>query len=297
MPAASVTPAILTVRTECSGGPIAQQVEASQDLHGFNRLTILIHGYNNSACVAQHSYKDFLGLADVNDASVFALFGQLCAFYWPGDARFLGPLSYPNEIPKAKEAARILGEFLEHIAAGRGLPLEIRLVCHSLGNRVALELVKALLAANSQTIRFVGALLMAAAVKVSMVEDEQSLEPAALAAGDTYVLFSNSDKVLHFAFPPGEFLAGEGFGTAVGRTGEPTDVFPRTKSMDGFDHGSYWSGDATGTQVRAWLGLATSRTIDSNSLDENPPAVAVELPQRSTPSRSVGASISECHCD
>ena len=86
MPAASVTPAILTVRTECSGGPIAQQVEASQGLHGFNRLTILIHGYNNSACVAQHSYKDFLGLADVNDASVFALFGQLCAFYWPGDA-------------------------------------------------------------------------------------------------------------------------------------------------------------------------------------------------------------------
>jgi hypothetical protein len=190
-----------------------------------------------------------------------------------------------------------LSGFLENIAVGRGLPLEIRLVCHSLGNRVALELIKALLAANSQTIRFVGALLMAAAVKVSMVEDEQSLEPAALAAGDTYVLFSNSDKVLHFAFPPGEFLAGEGFGTAVGRSGEPARVFPRTKSMEGFDHGSYWSGDATGTQVRTWLGLATSRTIDSNSLEENAALQPAELPHRSTPSRSVGDSISECHCD
>ena len=78
MPAASVTPAILTVRTECSGGPIAQQVEASQDLHGFNRLTILIHGYNNSAVLntirepRSNSPDKFTGATSTSDAFVMA---------------------------------------------------------------------------------------------------------------------------------------------------------------------------------------------------------------------------------
>src|SRR5881227_3768664 len=102
---------VLSVRRECSGGPVLSYVEASRDLHGMSRLTLLIHGYNNSQCSASRSYGSFGSLSDVTDPSVVAAFGERCEFYWPGDSRWFGPLSYPAEIEPAKESAKRLGEF------------------------------------------------------------------------------------------------------------------------------------------------------------------------------------------
>jgi hypothetical protein len=281
---------VLSVRGECSGGPLLPQVEASRDLHGFNRLTVLIHGFNNTRCSARKSYAAFATLPDVTDAKVILALGELCEFYWPGDARALGPASYPMEIDRAKASAELLSAFLRDLARGRSTPLEIQLVCHSLGNRVALELLEDYIRHGSVlTIRYVGALLMAAAVLVSMVENSNQLERAASAISRSRVLFSPADRVLHWAFSLGEFAAGEGFGTAVGRFGEPeSGLWADRANMARYEHGDYWVSDTTGTQVKAWLGFAFTRSIENRELPYESLPLAATIDGRALPTRVVG---------
>jgi hypothetical protein len=50
---------------------------------------------------------------------------------------------------------------------------------------------------------------------VNIIEDSTALLGATRQTGDSRVLFSGHDFVLHFAFPPGEFAEGQGFGTAT----------------------------------------------------------------------------------
>ena len=289
---------ILSVRRECKGGDLLPDVEPSQDLHGFNRLTILIHGYANNECQAWQSYSRFIGLPDVSDDRVTAAFGEVCEFYWPGDSRLLGPASYPFEISRAIPSAQTLGKFLRQLAIGRRTPLEVQLVCHSLGNRVGLELLKDHLAnGRPAMLRFIGALMMAAAVKVDMVEDASKLENAARALDSSRVLYSTSDDVLHYTFSTGEFLAGEGFGTAVGRFGDPElGLWTSRAQMANYGHSDYWKTDNTGPQVKAWLGLAVARTVDSRTLPESSLPLNAPADDRTTPSRAVGIPQPPCTC-
>lgn len=273
-------------------------VEPSKDLYGVSPLTILVHGYNNNACQAGQSFQTFLGKPGIAQGDAQAAFGEVCELFWPGETRFLPALSYPLEVPVSVQAGQLLSEYLARLARGRTTPLEVRIICHSLGNRLALECVKHYFAQpNPPSLQITGVLLMAAAVLVTMVEDVKALEAAAKTAGQSLVLYSDHDHVLQYFFPIGEFAAGEGGGVAVGRFGEPiAGLWHARQPMDGYDHGDYWGGDLTPPQVRGWLGLATVRATPTRTITDAPAPPENELQSNAVPSRSVGATYGSCSC-
>lgn len=255
----------LSVRAECRGGAVLDALAPSANLLGRSRLTILIHGYNNDECAAWESYDEFLRRTDLERNPL--LVGDVCTFYWPGDKAWglAAPLSYPSELGPARDSAARLFDYLSELSQAK--PIEVALICHSLGNRVAIELLAAFLSAGAPpTIRFTTACLMAAAVPVALVHDAQRLEPAATAIARTLVLFSTGDTVLHWAFPPGETLiAGEGwFPTAVGRFGDPVDVWGERRDLSPYKHSDYWCGNLSAAEVRKFVGIATATPLATN---------------------------------
>jgi hypothetical protein len=291
-------PTILTLRAECKGGALLPRVEASRDLNGVSPLTILIHGYNNAACDAGRSFETFLTLPGIAQGDAQASFGEVCELFWPGESRLLPALSYPFEVSVSVQAGQRLSEYLAGLARGRRTPLVVRIVCHSLGNRLALECLKHYFTQpNPPPLQVTGVLLMAAAVLVNMVEDKTALLDAAKATGQSLVLYSDHDPVLHWAFPAGQFAAGEGFGGAVGRFGEPiAGLWEGRQSMDGYVHGSYWGGDLTPAQVRRWLGLVTVRQVPTRTIPDAPLPEPNYLQTNALPTRSLGASFGTCGC-
>lgn len=273
-------------------------VEPSRDLFGVSPLTVLVHGYNNNACQAGQSFQIFLGLPGIAQGDAQAAFGEVCELFWPGETRFLPALSYPLEVSVSVQAGQLLSEYLARLARGRSTPLDIRIICHSLGNRLVLECVKHYFAQpNPPPLQVTGVLLMAAAVLVTMVEDDKALEGAARATGQSLVLHSDHDHVLHYFFPIGQFAAGEGGGVAVGRFGEPiAGLWQERQRMDGYDHGSYWGGDLTPPAVRGWLGLPTVRDTPTRTIPGAPPPPENELQSNALQSRSVGATYGSCSC-
>ncbi len=286
---------MLSARTRPAGGPVADSLSVSPaPMPHARRVTLLVHGYNNTAPEALASYGEFLAHTGL-EASLAA--GQLCEFLWPGDEDWgiLRPLAYPFEIPVAREAAQRLYAFLAALQPAGGWPLEVRLVCHSLGNRLLLELLAAHCAAGSpEALRFTVCCLMAAAVPVYMVEDGGELRAAAAAPGRTLVLFSQADAVLRWAFPLGQSAAGEGFfPTAVGRNGDPAaGLWSAREAMPGYGHGDYWPGAASAARVTEFLGGASARPLPASALGghalpEPAQAAARTIADRSLPARSL----------
>lgn len=264
-----------------------------------SRLVLLIHGYNNTQEDAENSYLQFR----VRTGFDFGCpAGELCFFHWPGNRPWglVSALSYPVEIAPAKESAEKLRDYLAALAANRrgGWPLEISLVCHSLGNRLALDLLRLVAAtAPNPDLRIVNFCLMAAAVPVTMVEAGGRLGAGAGIAEKTLVLHSRSDWVLHYAFPLGQTAAGEGFfPKAVGRDGEPHDGLwsESPQDMGTFDylHGDYWSGKDNGestTAVATFLGGARPRQIAQAAIARRPFTEAPELPSAHLAERALPA--------
>jgi pimeloyl-ACP methyl ester carboxylesterase len=138
---------------------------------------------------------------------------------------------------------------------------QVDFIGHSLGCRVVLETLLALRPHAVPIVRRVA--LMAAAVPSEMLEPGGRFFPllTLLAAEGTRfdVLHSLQDNVLHYAFPPGQSLAGGGVGSAraLGRYG-PSPVMPgfRTTMGDreivGAAHGDYWGkGNAAPSRTAA----------------------------------------------
>jgi len=283
---------VLSVRTAPVGGDVADRVSVGGGgaFPHPTRVTLLVHGYNDPQQDALASYAAFLAHSGLDGALAA---GQVCEFVWPGDKRW-GPMSaaaYPFEIGRARESAARLYDFLKGVQTANGWPLEVQLVCHSLGNRLLLELLARWLDDGSPAgLRFSACSLMAAAVPVPRVEEGGALGAAAAAPGKTLVLHSSSDAVLHWAFPPGETAAGEGFfPQAVGRAGEPAARWSERAPMAGYGHGDYWVGAESAKSVLAFLGGAPERTLSEAAIPEHelpePGAIAArELPQR-TPLR------------
>lgn len=277
---------VLSARIDQEGGDVAERVSVKQGaLAHPTRVTLLVHGYNVIQKDALASYGEFLSHSGL-DGSLAA--GQVCEFVWPGDKRWgvLSAAAYPFEIGKARESAARLYDYLKGVQTANGWPLEVQLVCHSLGNRLLLELLERWLEDGSPTaLRFTACALMAAAVPVPMVAEGGALGPAAGAPGKTLVLYSGSDAVLHWAFPPGETVAGEGFfPQAVGRAGEPDGRWSERAQMAGYGHGSYWPGAESAKSVLAFLGGAPERALPEAAIPEHalpaPGAIeSRELPQ------------------
>ena len=102
------------------------------------------------------------------------------------------------------------------------------------------------------------------------------------------MLHSTSDKVLHFAFPPGQSLAGAGeaSGRALGRIG-PIATMPGYKAtlngvvIGGADHSDYWGDGAKGPSEQATRDAGTflklgdlGRDIGTNREEIEPASLA-----------------------
>ena len=279
----------LSVRADSAGGPVSDHVEPATWRPVNSRIVILIHGFNNTKKAAKENYTAFTKLLAALGVPEQSTYGQVVGFYWPGDAQLgkLSFLSYPTEMGPARRSAELLANFLIATLAPRGLPLQVILVCHSLGNRVALELIRVLGNAPRTWGLINGLCLMAAAVPVAMVEDISKLGRAARATR-TRVLFSRSDTTLHGAFPPGETAAGEGFfPQAVGLFGNPIGLWSDRCDLQPYNHGDYFLGlgndNRSAVYVARFLGAGVAAPLSSVQ-----PISRGLPPTNSIPSRQIG---------
>src|SRR5262249_44274015 len=111
----------------------------------------------------------------------------------------------------------------------------------------------------------------------------------------TLVLYSRSDLVLHWAFPLGETLAGEGFfPSAVGRRGDPSSRWTDEEELLGDDHGDYWGDPRTAVRVARFLGVPVPAGLPSlapvsRPLPDVSPLPTATIAERDLPARTVGA--------
>jgi len=278
----------LTVREEPVAGRVGSEVREVTPpfAQGRRRVVLLIHGYNVTEAAARLGYARFTVDLETLGASAGVLLPDLGGFYWPGDAD-LGPLSflsYPCEIEPAKDSAERLATYVRTLVGPGGTPTALYFVGHSLGNRVLLELLDRLAAAPAAAGHVAGACLMAAAVPVDMVEAGGPLLEGATLPGTTLTLYSRDDTVLHFAFPLGETLAGEGFfPTAVGRFGEPAGVWTERQELSGDDHGDYWGDARAAMRVARLLGAVVPWEVEAAAMAGR---VLPEAPE--PPARAIG---------
>ncbi len=246
---------VLSVREAPEGGALSLVVHTDPPYppSAARELVVLVHGFNNHMGEAAESYQGFRDRQYPLAAMVPpALEPNLGDFFWPGDANWAGWLDradflvYPTAVNTAPLAGERLATFLE------SLPnlMVVHFVGHSLGCRVVLECIKKMLTLNHPTIRRV--VLMAAAVPDFMVAAGGTLSGAAQAAESVLVLHSTSDSVLHYAFPPGQTVAGLGEGVlpvALGRFGPPAGMPGRVQAyrIGDAEHGDYWG--VAGSQV------------------------------------------------
>jgi esterase/lipase superfamily enzyme len=170
-------PKELSLRERCRGGPVRPKpIETPPDtLRRSRRIILLIHGFNVDFCAAEKSYIAF----------VRELFFQWTArtvwVYWPGDAApesegvfsrlarsVISPLSYPYQPDRAELAARYLADYIGEVIERRRTsalnPIHLSIVAHSLGCRLALELLSRLSAAvRAHMLKIELTVLMAAA--------------------------------------------------------------------------------------------------------------------------------------
>lgn len=273
----------LSVREQPVGGDVAPWVNATgAPMNGRREATLLIHGYNNSQREADGSFESFS--ADLNGdspATDFSVFG----FYWPGDThiKIISALSYPVELGPAKDSAKRLFEFLKGLSGPEGTPIVMRIVAHSLGNRLTLELLECF-AKSMQATQVVirSASLMAAAVPVGKAKAGGEFG-AVIQALKTQVLYSTADRVLQLAFPIGETAALDGFfPQAVGRHGHP-EVWSIPAQRMNYAHGDYWPGKESATAVAGFLGAPVHAMPTPNDVAEHQIPAPAQIGSRDLP--------------
>ena len=272
---------------------------------------VLIHGFNNSDSGAATAYFAFRkrerALFNTVDPDAFeAQFGDT---FWPGDAQWgffdkLDFLIYPTAVHTAVDAAKDLDALLAKLPN-----LErVDFIAHSLGARVVLE---TLLLVRKRALPRVGrVVLMAPAVPSEMLERGGKFFDLLMQLWEegieVRVLHSLDDKVLHWAFPPGQSLAGkaEASERALGRYG-PSVMMPgwsktlKGITITGADHGDYWGDGAAGpslqstTEAGNFLRLGDVRREVSPARALSTP-VALPVPRSLVDGRSLPTPRSDC---
>ncbi|MEM8793677.1 MAG: alpha/beta hydrolase [Pseudomonadota bacterium] len=241
------TPPFINLREWNVGGGVLTEPEIDLGrLQRARRMVLLIHGFNTTKPEAFAGYQSFIAELTRKAPRIAA---QACPVYWPGDSSLKGA-GYPWLVGRARECAQHLARFL---SSRRG---EVIIIAHSLGCRLAIETMDLLRDAEERpSIRL---FLMAAAVPVHKVSDQNAFAPGIAAAATTDVLHSGADGVLAYWFRIGQLAApGEGalLPEAVGLHGRPgAPVWSRVAEMKGYEHGAYWAGLETAAHVSNRLG-------------------------------------------
>jgi pimeloyl-ACP methyl ester carboxylesterase len=250
----------LYLRGKPEGGKlrIPGEIRALPDALARRECLVLVHGFNNTDSEAAVAYFGFRGrqqeIFGTPDPVAFdRRFGDA---YWPGDADWwsffdkVDFLIYPSSVHTAVKAAPELAKLLWRMPN-----LErVDFIGHSLGCRVTLETLVQL---RTRTLPRIGRIvLMAAAVPSEMLERGGKFHALLMelaAEGTTIqVLHSKQDSVLHYAFPPGQSLAGgkEASDRALGRFG-PSPFMPgyratlTDREIAGASHSDYWGHSKT----------------------------------------------------
>lgn len=240
----------------------------SDTLQGKGTAILFVHGYNNSCSAARGSFAGFVsGLEAATGRGMlpWPVFGV----QWPGDEpnSLISAASYPFKIRVAQRAADKIFEHLTGIFGPGGAPIILHVVAHSLGCRLTLELLERLARGNPGANVIISSVtLMAAAVPVGKVEPDGRLRRGVESADRICVLHSTGDVVLHWAFPIGQTMGGDGFfPTAIGRFGGPSGLWTRDTCMSSegklYGHSSYWQGVESASAAAAMMGVAAANPI------------------------------------
>ncbi len=301
---------IINLRSPQDGNGIAQNPYLQPALSSSAPLILLIHGYNVTLNEARESYASFLNpnydqdrvrslppnawsayvdtlSGDTLDS--FSRWGEICLVFWPASVwgPIISALAFPPELNLAVESAPVLASVLQ--ALPRIPQPQIALICHSMGNRIALEMLNPAIPCRAIC-------MMAAAVAVQMVTGsvQPDFRSTIAAIEKKMVLYSSSDLVLGDFFALGEALAGEGRGlVAVGSDGDPPNVWTDTSNMYPYGHTDYWSaiGDRAGTTSRDVVLNFLSTTMPSYSspsqIDSNAGASAASIASNTIAGRQI----------
>jgi hypothetical protein len=209
-------------------------------------VTIFVHGYNTSVDAARKRYEEHM--SHLRRSVDRKLLDSVCWFYWPGEraasvpivGQFLSAAAYPWIIGRARDSGVALALFLRERASPT---LRVRLVAHSLGNRVVLETLKTLEELGPPVVNIDRIHLMAAAVPVTFCAPGGAFGARSATRRET-VSFSGQDKVLGGAFPLGQLFETQALSQAVGRRGNPTARWA-SRYDSNIDHSDYWKDKAT----------------------------------------------------
>jgi hypothetical protein len=250
---ASVRRITLSFRSAEVGGDVSvpPAVSDAHTLACAQHLVLLIHGYNNDQQAAAEAYDGFHARQrDLDANGRYGLGRTFVEVYWPGDAAWgvASFLYYMRSIGHARQTAQALADDLSERFAASSVRIDI--VAHSMGCRLALELLRAL-AAKQATVDIARIVFMAGAVPTFMLVD--AMPPRRLRPGYDRVLregarslYSGADRVLAWAFPAGQTLApgDEGFvPVALGHAFWVDATVPLDLGQDenpGAGHGDYW---------------------------------------------------------
>src|SRR5437588_106097 len=162
---------------------------------------ILIHGFRNSEPAAIESYEKF--------KSYFLTANSLYAekfFYlvWPGDQLGWNLSRYfTDNSETAGEVGRALGRYLHQLALHEGEVCRFVIVAHSLGCRLAAEMMQELYRLNPTACKRFQLFLMAGAFPEQDLLDRAALGAGLGEAGYVANFYSPDDSVLQTWFPIG----------------------------------------------------------------------------------------------
>ncbi|HTY48741.1 MAG TPA: alpha/beta hydrolase [Steroidobacteraceae bacterium] len=250
----ALMPLELSFRTADAGGDINTAPDLSQFLQLSHReLILFVHGFNNTVSQARDAYAGFMAnqqlLACVPTGGDFAPGQQIVEIFWKGDDwGVMSALYYADAVPNSVITGRALGQVLQALAVGRGESLEVSIVAHSLGTRLALECLKEIGATPAVLVNHI--VFFAAATATFMLDSEAEVHglrrPLNSVSGGSVSLYSGADMVLALAFPPGQtFSHGqEGFfptalGHAEWETPTPPPLLNQAENT-GAGHSDYW---------------------------------------------------------
>lgn len=204
-----------------------------------HRRILMIHGCNTTEF---HGQRVTAAMREALTERCAALEGQVLTVTWPGDVRWWrgGLAAYSAMETTSVAAGEKLSEYLKaEYEDGDGAG-ELVVVAHSLGCRVALEMVAALVKdGRPERLKTIVLVLMAAAVAVDM---HSLIAGAKNDADKIVVLHSDRDAALKTWFPLAHTVARKGmFPEAVGLLGNPsTPAWSFERQMRGYDHEHYW---------------------------------------------------------
>lgn len=255
---------------------LAKGKSAPSNALNYSSLLLYVHGYNNDEEDASASYNRFEQLQN----KLGGLSANVLGVFWPGE-NWIGALFYMKAISHSQQVGANLARQLHSQAKARGY-LKLDFIAHSLGNRLVLETISALndlLKVDPVPIVFGQFALMAAAVPVRYLTANKSLFEAVNSFSSSLNLYSQSDRILQFAFPAGQTAAGDGFfPVALGRRfwAAASLSVPGMRQVNNtnYGHSDYWGGrgnnvnESAAKKVRDFMphiGKPISRTIPSLS--------------------------------